>query len=74
MIKIPATLEGIPAIEETIAAGINVNVTLIFSIERYKKVMDAYISGLEKRLASGKEIYGHFFCGLFLCVQNGFKS
>ncbi len=58
MIKIPATLEGIPAIEETIAAGINVNVTLIFSIERYKKVMDAYISGLEKRLALGEEIHG----------------
>jgi len=50
MIKIPATKEGLPAIRQTIAAGININVTLIFSIERYKQVMEAYISGLEDRL------------------------
>ncbi len=50
MIKIPATKEGLPAIRQSIAAGINVNVTLIFSIERYKEVMDAYLSGLEDRL------------------------
>jgi transaldolase len=50
-IKIPATVEGLPAITSTIAAGISVNVTLIFSIERYQAVMDAYISGLEQRLA-----------------------
>ncbi|MSO58813.1 MAG: transaldolase [Ilumatobacteraceae bacterium] len=50
MIKIPATIEGIPAIESMIAQGCNVNVTLIFSLERYQQVMDAYISGLEKRL------------------------
>ena len=48
-IKIPATEAGLPAIADTIAAGISVNVTLIFSIERYKLVMDAYLSGLEKR-------------------------
>ncbi|NMB60965.1 MAG: bifunctional transaldolase/phosoglucose isomerase [Chloroflexi bacterium] len=58
MIKIPATVEGIPAIRASIAAGINVNVTLIFSIERYRKVMDAYLSGLEDRLREGKEISG----------------
>ncbi|MCB0173601.1 MAG: transaldolase [Anaerolineae bacterium] len=53
MIKIPATIEGLPAIRQAIAAGINVNVTLIFSIERYQAVMDAYLSGLEDRLAQG---------------------
>ncbi len=53
MVKIPATLEGLPAIREAIAAGVNVNVTLIFSRERYWAVMDAFISGLEARLAAG---------------------
>ncbi len=56
MIKIPATLEGIPAIRESIAAGINVNVTLIFSLARYREVMDAYLSGLEDRLKAGLPI------------------
>ena len=56
MIKIPATKEGLGAITQTIAAGINVNVTLIFSIDRYSGVLDAYISGLEKRLTSGHSI------------------
>ena len=56
MIKIPATPEGIPAIERTIAAGINVNVTLIFSLERYGEVIEAYISGLERLLASGGDL------------------
>ena len=50
MIKIPATKAGLPAIRQTIAAGINVNVTLIFSIERYREVMDTYLSGLEDRV------------------------
>lgn len=49
MIKIPATKEGLPAIEESIANGLNINVTLIFSIERYKEVANAYINGLRKR-------------------------
>jgi transaldolase/glucose-6-phosphate isomerase len=56
MIKIPATPEGIPAIEETIAAGINVNVTLIFSNDVYAKVMEAYLRGLERRAAAGQPI------------------
>jgi transaldolase/glucose-6-phosphate isomerase len=51
MVKIPATQEGIPAIRASIAAGININVTLIFSLERYAEVMDAYLSGLEDRVA-----------------------
>lgn len=56
MIKIPATPEGIPAIRQAIAAGINVNVTLIFSLIRYAEVIDAYLSGLEERLAQGLPI------------------
>jgi transaldolase/glucose-6-phosphate isomerase len=56
MVKIPATKEGIPAIRQAIAAGINVNVTLIFSLERYSAVMDAYIAGLEDRVAMNEPI------------------
>lgn len=56
MIKIPATKAGIPAIAEAIAAGLNVNVTLIFSLVRYAEVMDAYMKGLEKRVAQGLAI------------------
>lgn len=56
MIKVPATTEGLEVITELIADGINVNATLIFSIERYKKVIDAYMSGLEKRLSRGESI------------------
>ncbi|MEA3352063.1 MAG: transaldolase [Chloroflexota bacterium] len=58
MIKIPGTEASLPAITSSIAAGINVNVTLIFSVERYAKIMAAYLSGLEKRLESGQPI-GH---------------
>ncbi|MBK8899888.1 MAG: transaldolase [Anaerolineaceae bacterium] len=56
MIKVPATPEGIPAIETLIAEGININVTLIFSLSSYEDVMNAYITGLEKRLAAGQPI------------------
>ncbi|MGJ3240014.1 MAG: bifunctional transaldolase/phosoglucose isomerase [Anaerolineae bacterium] len=56
MIKIPGTSEGIPAIEESIFAGININVTLLFSIENYEQVAEAYIRGLERRLAAGQDI------------------
>lgn len=56
MVKIPATPAGIPAIARAIAAGVNVNVTLIFSQERYEEVMDAYLTGLEDRLAAGQPI------------------
>jgi transaldolase/glucose-6-phosphate isomerase len=56
MIKIPATQAGIPAIEEVIANGINVNVTLIFAVKNYEEVAQAYIRGLEKRLANGGDI------------------
>ncbi|WP_405580162.1 transaldolase [Streptomyces sp. NBC_01190] len=56
LIKIPATLAGLPAITETIGRGISVNVTLIFSLERYHGVMDSYLSGLEKAKAAGLDL------------------
>ncbi len=56
LIKIPATVEGLPAITEVIAAGISVNVTLIFSTERYQAVMDAYVAGLEQAQAAGIDL------------------
>ena len=56
MVKIPATPAGLPAIEEAIAQGVNINVTLIFSVENYEKVAHAYIRGLERRLAAGGDV------------------
>ncbi|MFJ9177736.1 transaldolase [Streptomyces sp. NPDC102360] len=56
LIKIPATKGGLPAITETIGNGISVNVTLIFSLERYREVMDAYLAGLEKAKAKGLDL------------------
>ena len=56
LIKIPATREGLEAITETIAAGISVNVTLIFSLQRYREVIDAYLTGLEKAKANGHDL------------------
>jgi transaldolase len=56
MIKIPATPEGLPAIEQTLSEGININVTLIFSSGRYAEVAQAYMGGLERRLAAGHPV------------------
>jgi transaldolase len=56
MIKVPATLEGLPAITELIASGISVNVTLIFSCQRYEQVIDAFISGVEEATRRGHDI------------------
>jgi len=56
MIKIPGTPEGIPAFQRAIAAGINVNVTLVFSIDNYRQVAEAYIAALEERAAAGKPV------------------
>jgi transaldolase len=53
LIKIPATTEGLPAIQASIAAGVNVNVTLVFSVARYREVVEAYLAGLEERAAGG---------------------
>jgi transaldolase/glucose-6-phosphate isomerase len=58
MIKVPATTEGIPAIEELIASGVNVNVTLIFGLENYKAVAEAYLAGLEKLAETGPCVTG----------------
>ena len=56
MIKVPGTEEGLPAIEQLTADGINVNVTLLFGLPRYQEVADAYISGLETRLSAGEPV------------------
>jgi len=56
MVKIPATPEGIPAIEQLTADGINVNITLIFAVEMYERVMNAYLTGLERRVKQGQSI------------------
>jgi transaldolase len=56
MIKIPGTIEGIPAIEESIASGMNINVTLIFSLARHELVIEAYQKGLERFAASGGDL------------------
>jgi len=58
MIKIPATPAGIPAIRQALTEGLNINITLIFSLQNYREVADAFISALEARLAEGKDI-GH---------------
>jgi transaldolase len=56
MIKVPATDAGVPAIEELTARGINVNVTLLFSVARYEQVIDAYLTGLERRVSRGEPV------------------
>ena len=56
MIKVPATMEGLPAIQQLISEGINVNITLLFGLPRYRQVADAYIAGLEARAAQGKPL------------------
>jgi transaldolase len=56
LIKIPATVEGLPAITQCISEGISVNVTLIFGLERYGRVIDAYLEGLEKAAAAGHDL------------------
>jgi transaldolase len=58
MIKVPATLEGLPAIRTLISEGININVTLIFGLDRYKAVTEAFISGLEDRAKTGQSLKG----------------
>jgi transaldolase len=56
MVKIPATAEGVPAVKEMVAEGRNINITLIFSLERYDEVIEAYLSGLEDYAASGGDL------------------
>jgi transaldolase/glucose-6-phosphate isomerase len=66
MIKIPATPQGILAVQELVGEGINVNVTLLFAVDAYERVAEAYIAGLEtyaarggnlKRIASGRQFF-----------------
>ena len=56
MIKIPGTREGLPAIEAALAQGISVNVTLLFSVTRYQEVIEAFLRGMERRLAAGQDL------------------
>lgn len=56
MVKIPATAQGIPAIEEALSEGLNINITLIFSLERYGEVIEAYLRGLERRAEQGASL------------------
>jgi transaldolase len=56
MVKIPATAAGIPAIRRCLSEGININITLLFSIERYRQVMEAFLAALEARLAAGEPL------------------
>jgi len=57
LVKVPATREGLPAIEQLISEGVNINVTLLFSVKRYEEVAEAYLRGLEKRLGKGGPIH-----------------
>jgi transaldolase len=66
MIKIPGTDEGIPAIEEAIYEGINVNVTLLFGVENYTRVAKAYINGLKRRKEEGKSLDVHSVASFFV--------
>src|SRR4051794_24227563 len=66
MIKIPGTDEGVPAIEQAISEGINVNVTLLFSVEAYAQVAEAFIRGLERRREAGESIDVHSVASFFV--------
>src|SRR5918992_997691 len=66
MIKIPGTEEGVPAIEQAISEGININVTLLFSVEAYERVCEAYIRGLERRHEEGKDLEVHSVASFFV--------
>ena len=66
MIKVPATPAGIPAIEELIAAGLNINVTLIFALSAYENVARAYIRGLERRRAEGRSVDNNSVASFFV--------
>lgn len=65
LVKVPATAEGLPAITALTAEGVSVNITLIFSLARYAQVMDAWLSGLERRVAAGQPIADIFSVASF---------
>jgi len=66
MVKVPATPEGVPAVEELIAAGVNVNVTLIFALTAYERVIEAYLRGLERRRSAGQSLDIHSVGSFFV--------
>src|SRR2546421_11997950 len=66
MIKIPGTEAGLPAIEQAIAEGININVTLLFAVEAYEKVAEAFIRGLERRKEAGEPLGVHSVASFFV--------
>ena len=66
MIKIPATEEGVPAIEQALYEGMNVNITLLFAVSYYERVMDAFLSAMERRHAEGKPLDRHSVASFFV--------
>src|SRR5205085_1860669 len=66
MIKIPGTEEGVPAVEQAISEGINVNVTLLFSVDAYAQVAEAYVRGLERRREAGESLDIHSVASFFV--------
>ncbi len=66
MIKIPGTTEGVQAIEDATSAGVNVNVTLLFSVESYENIAEAYIRGMERRMADGESLDVHSVASFFV--------
>jgi transaldolase/glucose-6-phosphate isomerase len=66
MIKVPGTEEGIPAIEEATADGINVNVTLLFKVESYEAIAEAYVRGMERRMEAGQSLDVHSVASFFV--------
>ena len=66
MIKIPATEAGLPAIEQALYDGLNINVTLLFSVARYERVMEAYIRAMERRLEAGRPLDRHSVASFFV--------
>jgi len=66
MIKIPGTPEGVPAIEQAIYEGINVNVTLLFAVAAHEQVMEAFIAAMERRLADGRTLDRHSVASFFV--------
>ena len=74
LIKIPATIAGLPAITAVIAEGISVNVTLIFSLDRYKAVMGAYLDGLEQAKEGGHDISADSLRRVLLRLPGRFRG
>lgn len=72
MIKIPGTLAGLPAITHCLTKGININITLLFSVERYRQVIEAFLAGLEQRVATGAEVaHLHSVASFFVSRVDG---